>query len=868
MAIRINSNTTALNAHSNLVKNDKRLSGSIERLSSGLRINRASDDAAGLTISEKLRTQVRGLKRAQLNVQDGTSLIQTAEGAMNEITSMLQRMRELALQSANDTLTTTDRLEIQKEIAELKKDVDRISYDTEFNTKKLLDGSGTAVTSTSDPDHVDAIVTGEVLTFSDFSIAVWIKSEYVPGEGQKTYYGQPEVQRSAIFLKEDGTLADETTMLMSVINFIDDNGNFILNDPQTLYIQGDNGQGSLEVSKGLTLGQLTERILGAMTTDQLGHGLGFEGSATEFASEGEHAGQIKVTSGRNGTLGRINFTGSEDLIKTLGFEVITEPDDPIYSVAVTNIGVPVGERKTLHSQVSGHRVGGLIEGIEIAFEPPQTAHVESKPAELGINLSSALVFSLSDSVGTGAGVSSYNISIPAGVYSLNQIVDEINTQIGYPGTNIYAKIGSNGGIEFTSINLGSSAWARVSGLPSTPNELGIVNGTYYGSGGTSASTIAYTTLTGSDFDFSATPLTFTVSDLHDQSATITLDSDYNIAGNGMEELVNAINGQMGGLAIVAEIKDGLLQFRSKETGYDSGFSLTAATPSDILNRLKISVPTASGIVGGNPVGQEFAYNEAYASYGYVVAGATPADDLVFNLADLNGKSTRVSFAAGSTAGSNFVTINSIADQINSGASANGVQITASIDKDTHKMALLSAVPGADGKVTVASASASASANNINSVMGIVPATYANGVGNYAYTAHLKNTKIQLQVGPNEGDVTMCHIARIDCKALGIEDLDLTTSVSATRAITLVDNALNKVNSERSRLGAIENRLTYTSNSLAVAESNMTASESRIRDVDMAQEVIQMTQAQILQQASNAMVAQANTSAQSVLELLR
>ena len=86
-------------------------------------------------------------------------------------------------------------------------------------------------------------------------------------------------------------------MLMSVINFIDDNGNFILNDPQTLYIQGDNGQGSLEVSKGLTLGQLTERILGAMTTDQLGHGLGFEGSATEFASEGEHAGQIKVTSG-------------------------------------------------------------------------------------------------------------------------------------------------------------------------------------------------------------------------------------------------------------------------------------------------------------------------------------------------------------------------------------------------------------------------------------------------------------------------------------------------------------------------------------------------------------------------------------------
>jgi len=93
MALRINSNVTALNAHSNLVKNDNRLSSSIERLSSGLRINRASDDAAGLTISEKLRTQVRGITRARMNVQDGISLIQTAEGALNEIHSMLQRMR-------------------------------------------------------------------------------------------------------------------------------------------------------------------------------------------------------------------------------------------------------------------------------------------------------------------------------------------------------------------------------------------------------------------------------------------------------------------------------------------------------------------------------------------------------------------------------------------------------------------------------------------------------------------------------------------------------------------------------------------------------------------------------------------------------
>lgn len=877
MALRINSNTTALNAHSNLVKNESRLSSSIERLSSGLRINRASDDAAGLTISEKLRTQVRGLQRAQLNVQDGISLIQTAEGAMNEVTSMLQRMRELALQSANDTLTTTDRLEIQKEIAELKEDIDRISYDTEFNTKKLLDGTGTAVVSTSDPKNIDAIVTDQVLTFSDFSVAVWIKSEYVAGEGQKTYYGSPEQQRSAIFLKSDGSIADDKTMLMSISNFVDNNGNFILEDAQTLYIQGDNSQGSLEVSKGLTLAQLNDRIKGAMTKDQLGHGLNFEGSESVLSTGGEHAGQITVTSGRNGVLGRVSFTGSEDLVKALGFEVVTEPEDPIYSVAVTNIGIPYGERHTLTTQVSGHRVGGLIEGIELAFEPPQVAHVESTPAVLGITIAAPIAFTLTDSVPNtdGTGLTSDTVTIPAGNFSMDQVVSIINSQLTVAdltalplpvsGSQIKAQISQNGGVEFVTINSGSSAWVEITGVTGS-NELGIVNGTYYGTGGTAARTTAFTQIT--DFDYAApNSATFNITDSHGNVATVNLNQDYDQTGDGLNELVSAINGQLGAVAIVAEVKDGLLSFKSKETGYGSGFVLSAVPPTVLSDRLKINNPTASGIADGSPVSQAFAYNDAFASYGYVIAGTSPANDLVFNLADLNGKVASVTIPSGG-AGSSFVTVNSIANEINNAANANSVQITANIDTNTHRLALVSSVPGSDGKVTLANAGASGSVNNLYSVLGITASTYENGVGNYAYNVHLKNTSIQLQVGPNEGDTARCHIARIDCMALGIRDLDLTTSVSATRAITLIDTALNKVNSERARLGAVENRLSYTSNSLSVSEENMTAAESRIRDCDMASEVIKMTQSQILQQASNAMVAQANSSAQSVLELLR
>lgn len=138
--MRINHNIAALNTHRQLTAGSNAASKNMEKLSSGLKINRAGDDAAGLAISEKMRGQIRGLDMASKNAQDGISLIQTAEGALNETHSILQRMRELAVQSANDTNNDIDRGEIQKEINQLVSEVDRISTDTEFNTKKLLTG--------------------------------------------------------------------------------------------------------------------------------------------------------------------------------------------------------------------------------------------------------------------------------------------------------------------------------------------------------------------------------------------------------------------------------------------------------------------------------------------------------------------------------------------------------------------------------------------------------------------------------------------------------------------------------------------------------------------------------------------------------
>lgn len=136
-------NLTAMNAKRQLGVTNNGQAKASEKLSSGYRINRAGDDAAGLAISEKMRSQIRGLNKAAANAQDGISAIQTAEGALNETHSILQRMNELATQAANDTNTSTDRGQIQKEMDQLVSEIDRIRETTQFNTMNLLDGSFT-----------------------------------------------------------------------------------------------------------------------------------------------------------------------------------------------------------------------------------------------------------------------------------------------------------------------------------------------------------------------------------------------------------------------------------------------------------------------------------------------------------------------------------------------------------------------------------------------------------------------------------------------------------------------------------------------------------------------------------------------------
>lgn len=164
--MRINHNINSMYTQGALVKTNRDLSKSLEKLSTGLRINRASDDAAGLAISENLRAQVRGAAQAQRNALDGTALLQIAEGATNEISEILQRMRELAIQAANDTLTSTERNYANQEFDALRKEIDRISAVTNYNGMELISSSasrfGKSGASTNTSFWIDANSTAGV----------------------------------------------------------------------------------------------------------------------------------------------------------------------------------------------------------------------------------------------------------------------------------------------------------------------------------------------------------------------------------------------------------------------------------------------------------------------------------------------------------------------------------------------------------------------------------------------------------------------------------------------------------------------------------------------------------------------------------
>ncbi|MDR2529108.1 MAG: hypothetical protein LBD04_08855 [Synergistaceae bacterium] len=374
MSLIVNHNVPALQAYNAVNYTSRLLEKAIQKLSTGLRINSAADDAAGLAISEKMRAQIRGLDRAALNSQDGISMIQTAEGALNETQAILQRMRELAVQAANDTLTQQDRAYIQEEIDQLREEVTRIGNTTQFNKKKLLDGSAGTIWSTSNLG-ARAVVHGGLRTIDQFGQKSAAEANLKITISYKT--GVAQVLKTNIFTIKHtsagqlGSVATENTKLRDILQFWNSEGRFLLEDPKTITVTLGNGvkdrftlYGDDTLADVVTkLNRLTNPDNGAQILSATYHTL----------SAGGHVpGTIEITSLTKGRDGMMSFAGEEDVLKAFGLSVLRKHSEVVYTARVEDahggLYGSIAPIKTGTFLVTGNRLIGIIHpNVDVIF---------------------------------------------------------------------------------------------------------------------------------------------------------------------------------------------------------------------------------------------------------------------------------------------------------------------------------------------------------------------------------------------------------------------------------------------------------------------------------------------------------------------
>lgn len=679
--MRINTNLTAMNTYTQYTNNNSKIASSVGKLSSGSAINTAADNATGLAISEKMRAQIRGLNKAQTNAQDAISLIQTAEGALGSSTEILQRMRELAVQSSSDTNENEiDRTALQDEFNQLQKELDDIAKNTTFNKKSLLDGS--LATETKNLGTTGLANSGMTIDLGNaaagdynFSVSTKLESAAVAGKAPTT----AELVKDGSSTYFSGTYASTATKEVAFDNVKESsllNGNYSLSatyaDPTN-----DHGDGQIKVTATGDNGQTFEAII---TADTLA-GLTADNSelAIKFNAEANDAFTVNLSL-------KSGITASENNFDTLASNI-----------------------SKLNVSVSGG--------------------VTQRDAQYGVyaNLTGA------ESVKLESGMSSVTFDNGVKVNFDTLTASSVDTS---------NKAATAGDMTHTAVTAATGA----SGL-----------------------SVTYSNFTAFD----------------DSSITNSLAAatqDFAITTG-----TNAISASIGGVSYEAAVSAGDL----------TALSMVTTDAAGLTKDLTLTFNDASG----------------KAAFTMDVTTTRSA------ATDGNNSATNVSLAN--------LAQGATADGLVSGAGHNYTKIFGA---------------GTDADLAVSTAS------------------------NFAVEA-TNNAGLTFQVGANQGDSMVINIDKMDANYLGVASSSVATKEGAQSAIKAVDSAINQVSSQRAYLGAIQNRLDYKISNLETSTENLTSAESQIRDVDMAKEMTAFTNANILNQAATAMLAQANSLPQGVLSLI-
>jgi len=949
--MRINHNLAALNTHRQLTNNTLGTNKSLEKLSSGFRINRAGDDAAGLAISEKMRGQIRGLEQASRNAQDAISLIQTAEGAMSTTHNILQRMRELAVQAANDTSTDSDRTQLQKEIEQLKSEIDRIAYTTEFNTKKLLNGSLTATkalqgtktnsavfdaadiaasagkmiggTAVSERGSVQTI-TGQGYSVTGFN-AIDEYTKVIAGVNDKFFFTVSGLGTGT------GTLSGKISVSAGqgytraeFAQAIEDAINAALSGAN-LKVEGNQVDVSVSNDNKLVFTTRNASVLAKVTiedpTATSGSALasmGFDGyqnkiegtldvsNGVTFASGGHSAFAITV-GGKQVTIdGLSGFYSKTSLINAIndqldaefGAGVIKVEDSDsdgkleiVSSIKVDNFVLSGGSGLNTIFGLSAATSGGLINTgsiVEVAGKNTQIGYAN------GINIAAGVNDQFRISVD---GSAAETITLSAKLYASKQdLVNEINNQIG-SNTNLTGKVqaslDADNKIVFTSVSTGSSSSVVISDpLSVDQSALGALG---YGP---RAGNIEGNVNIARGFDIGGTgnatnrfQLNVT---LGNKTATLNLLDQPNVflattanSGNiSRDAIVKALQAELdeafGVNAVnVSTIVSGSGERLRFTTITDTAkFTISAPTSVEASGAFAMLVDGFSGGNGTNILTAALGTTPTNVTIGgtdaidNTLATSTLLKDLVDHDSNNLGLSAgNVITIRGTQNGEEFSTTFTVQDDSTIGDLLGALR---SLDAFAGASVALNL---ADGKIEVTGrAGEKYDISNLR-FEAQKSATDKTAVGNFNRTFGsfevtqkaqdaASDSSLIMQIGANQGQTVNVDINNVSAESLKVHAINVTTKDGAQAAITIINNALDVVSEERAKLGAIQNRLEHTINNLGTSAENLTASESRIRDVDMAKEMMEFTKNNILSQAAQAMLAQANQQPQGVLQLLR
>lgn len=917
--MRIYHNINSMVTQNSLKTNENALSKSLTRLSTGLRINSAADDAAGLAISEKMRAQTRGLDKAVSNSQDGISLIQTAEGALNETQSILQRMRELSVQAANDTLTANDRQTIQAEIDQLADEIDRISDTTTFNTKKLLDGSASALVST-DKASTKVFARGQIANEGNYKISVDLLQA-----------GKAQIQASNLFSVGAGTGGEITAQTIG---------------------EGRHAAAKMVVETAAT-GAEGDTLGFAFSV--AGNSFSVSGIALTGADETAQAAQIKAGLEASDDFNKY-FTASLETGANPGDTLVITAKDPAVDFSFTTTLAEGATSELVLADASGN---DIVTSANLSATTSTAAGGAGDFADVANSFSVSKASANVTSVETVAGA-----QLAGGTYVVNTANGTADTVIAANGGVLQDPSGLFG----TSTASGIAAAAdtafgaadefqyvtmafKVTGRDADSNTLDFsvdykamkADGTWTSGtatlNGVKATDAGGTLAIGDGIVLDRDALTFDANaSLGDQAALTLWQAG---PANGDAVTVNA-----DGQSYRFGVADGAFDGASGKSFYmyqvdAGGNAYKGAVKMNFGAYLVDEAPAATFTVAdGQAAGSVATANtklKDLAQFAGTGGKSLLADPQTITIVQGDGRKASVTLYADDTLEQAADKFNkAISDDlgqktyVSSADTGNFVQFVSSGEQTENtpyaiagSLVFSSAVAGKAGElnfigdeavlnafglkqvqasqenrfsVNVSNAvNGAAVASNVeltgNRLIGVIDSnldvefdkmanaqvawnsatkswTISSASGSEDTSIHVVSNSALFQIGANEGETMNIDLGNMSAASLGVDKIRVTDKESASRSITMVDGAISRVSDQRAALGAYQNRLEHTINNLGTASTNLTSAESRIRDVDMAQEMTAFVKNQILMQAANSMLSQANQLPQQVLSLLR